>query len=71
MKKHLWLAILATLLIGLIQVEVFRAQTALPIIYVLTADGPVTPAMREYLRRGRTAKCLSHHLSTQYPRRKC
>jgi membrane-bound serine protease (ClpP class) len=52
MKKHLWLAILATLLIGLIQVEVFRAQTALPIIYVLTADGPVTPAMREYLRRG-------------------
>jgi membrane-bound serine protease (ClpP class) len=70
MKKHFWLAILATLLIGLIQVEIFRAQTTLPIIYVLTADGPVTPAMREYLRRGiqlaerRNALALIFQLNT-------
>lgn len=47
-----------------------RAQTSLPLILVLTAEGPVTPAMREYLRRGieiaerRGAEALIFQLNT-------
>jgi len=29
-----------------------RAQTGSPLVLVLTADGPLTPAMKEYLQRG-------------------
>ena len=70
MKKHLWLANLLILLFSLLQIEVFQAQSSLPLIYVLTAEGPVTPAMREYLRRGiqlaerRNAMALIFQLNT-------
>jgi membrane-bound serine protease (ClpP class) len=46
------------------------AQTNLPLILILTAEGPVTPAMREYLQRGiqiaerRSAEVLIFQLNT-------
>lgn len=70
MKKFFGLIWLVTLLIGFLPIESSQAQTNLPLIYVLTADGPVTPAMREYLRRGiqiaerRNALALIFQLNT-------
>ncbi|PWH19028.1 MAG: hypothetical protein DDG59_04450 [Anaerolineae bacterium] len=70
MRKYLWLVILGILLIGFLPTDIHQAQTNVPIIYVLTADGPVTPAMREYLRRGiqlaerRNALALIFQLNT-------
>ncbi len=52
MKPLHWIGLLVTLLFGFLYGEANTAQSSLPVIYVLTADGPVTPAMREYLRRG-------------------
>ncbi|MCX8062302.1 MAG: nodulation protein NfeD [Anaerolineales bacterium] len=52
MKKFVWIFLVVASLIGFFQSESNHAQTSLPLICVLTADGPVTPAMREYLRRG-------------------
>lgn len=40
-----------TFLLSFVPISTNRAQDNYPLIYVLTADGPVTPAMREYLRR--------------------
>lgn len=70
MKRFFGLIWLVTLLIGFLPLESSQAQTNLPLIYVLTADGPVTPAMREYLRRGiqiaerRNALALIFQLNT-------
>ncbi|GAB4477124.1 MAG: nodulation protein NfeD [Anaerolineales bacterium] len=70
MKVLRWF-IVSVILIGVFLVgELSRAQSSLPLIYVLTADGPVTPAMREYLRRGiqiaerRNALALIFQLNT-------
>ncbi len=47
-----------------------HAQSSSPLILVLTGDGPITPAMREYLRRGiriaeqRSAEALIFQLNT-------
>lgn len=47
-----------------------QAQSSLPLILILTGDGPITPAMREYLRRGikiaeqRSAEALIFQLNT-------
>lgn len=70
MKKFLWLVLWVILLSGFFSNEISIAQSNLPIIYVLTADGPVTPAMSEYLRRGiqiaerRNALALIFQLNT-------
>ncbi len=70
MKTLRWLVLFIAIVAGFGQIQVNRAQTSLPIIYVLTADGPVTPAMREYLRRGiqiaerRNALALIFQLNT-------
>lgn len=70
MKRFFGLIWLVILLIGFLPIESSQAQTNLPLIYVLTADGPVTPAMREYLRRGiqiaerRNALALIFQLNT-------
>jgi membrane-bound serine protease (ClpP class) len=46
----LLILLLTGLLLGLAQPA--QAQSSTPMIVVLTADGPVTPAMAQYLRRG-------------------
>jgi membrane-bound serine protease (ClpP class) len=46
----LLILLLTGVLLGL--VRPVRAQGSTPMIVVLTADGPVTPAMAQYLRRG-------------------
>lgn len=53
MRKHN-LYLLALLLAGLLLslAQPVQAQSSTPMIVVLTADGPVTPAMAQYLRRG-------------------
>ncbi len=52
--RRLNLFVLACMLTGLILglAQPAQAQTSTPLIVVLTADGPVTPAMAQYLRRG-------------------
>ncbi|HSB65523.1 MAG TPA: nodulation protein NfeD [Anaerolineales bacterium] len=53
MRKYnlcLLVLLITGLLLGLAQPA--QAQTNAPMIVVLTADGPVTPAMAQYLRRG-------------------
>lgn len=47
-----WLVFWFTLLLSFVPNSINRAQDSYPLVYVLTAEGPVTPAMREYLRRG-------------------
>ncbi len=55
MKKHITL--LLWLSIFILSVFPVQAQTDIPLALVLTADGPVTPAMAGYLSRGiRTAQ---------------
>ncbi|MGB9672942.1 MAG: NfeD family protein [Anaerolineales bacterium] len=47
-----------------------KGQSSVPLILILTADGPITPAMREYLHRGiqtaerRSAEALIFQLNT-------
>ncbi|MBN2149408.1 MAG: nodulation protein NfeD [Anaerolineales bacterium] len=49
----LWLFLtILTVILGGALPERAAAQSDAPLVMVLTADGPVTPAMREYLRRG-------------------
>lgn len=51
-KKFLFLIWLSLLGLSLVLGQPARAQTSSPQIVVLTADGPVTPAMAQYLSRG-------------------
>ncbi len=68
MKKHITL--LLWLLIFILSVFPVQAQTDIPLALVLTADGPVTPAMAGYLSRGirsaqqRGAEVLIFQLNT-------
>ncbi|MCS6906648.1 MAG: nodulation protein NfeD [Anaerolineales bacterium] len=70
MRRFLWLVVWLIWLAYVVQTGVVFAQANLPLIYVLTAEGPVTPAMREYLRRGiqiaerRNALALIFQLNT-------
>ncbi len=52
--RRLNLLVLAFMLTGLVLglAQPAQAQSSAPLIVVLTADGPVTPAMAQYLRRG-------------------
>jgi membrane-bound serine protease (ClpP class) len=53
MRSRIWLAV--TLLVGCILTvlpSAGKAQEGTPLVLVLTADGPLTPAMHEYLKRG-------------------
>ena len=55
-QKRLWLSILYFILILALPLHAAAQDTA-PVVLVLTADGPLTPAMAEYLTRGlRTAE---------------
>ncbi|MBE9523703.1 MAG: nodulation protein NfeD [Chloroflexi bacterium] len=54
MNKYRQLSIVVgmLLLLGLLFNPTVQAQTGAPLVIVLTADGPLTPAMSEYLSRG-------------------
>ncbi len=51
-RQTLALVGLLAVAIGLVFVPTIQAQTGAPQVIVLTADGPLTPAMAEYLSRG-------------------
>jgi membrane-bound serine protease (ClpP class) len=51
-KKIVFLVWLSVISFGMLLSQPARAQTSSPQIIVLTADGPVTPAMSQYLARG-------------------
>jgi membrane-bound serine protease (ClpP class) len=51
-KKILFLVWLISIALSLLAGQVAYAQTSTPQIVVLNADGPVTPAMSQYLSRG-------------------
>jgi len=51
-RQTLALLGLLAVAIGLVFVPTIQAQTGAPQVIVLTADGPLTPAMAEYLSRG-------------------
>ncbi|MFZ0531767.1 MAG: nodulation protein NfeD [Anaerolineales bacterium] len=51
-KKIVFLVWLSVISFGMLLGQPARAQTSSPQIIVLTADGPVTPAMSQYLARG-------------------
>jgi membrane-bound serine protease (ClpP class) len=51
-KKILFLVWLSSFALSLLAGQVAYAQTSTPQIIVLNADGPVTPAMAQYLSRG-------------------
>jgi membrane-bound serine protease (ClpP class) len=51
-KKILFLVWLISIALSLVAGQVAYAQTSTPQIVVLNADGPVTPAMSQYLSRG-------------------
>jgi len=51
-KKILFLVWLVSIALSLVAGQVVYAQTSTPQIVVLNADGPVTPAMSQYLSRG-------------------
>lgn len=57
MSRRIWLSLLLlAALVALWTPQATRAQDGRPLVLVLTADGPLTPAMLEYLERGiRTA----------------
>ena len=71
MLRNGWLILwISLLLVGMILVTPVRAQDQAPLVLVLTADGPLTPAMGEYLSRGirvaeqRGAEALIFQLDT-------
>ena len=51
-KKIVFLVWLSLLSFSLVLSQPAHAQTISPQIIVLTADGPITPAMAQYLSRG-------------------
>ncbi|MGB9639577.1 MAG: NfeD family protein [Anaerolineales bacterium] len=71
MSKHRLLLLVILVFTGVWHITIqTHAQSSLPLILVLTGDGPITPAMREYLHRGikiaeqRSAEALIFQLNT-------
>lgn len=68
MKRARFLLFLAAIL--LLTFQIVYAQTSAPLALVMTADGPIMPAMREYIKRGidtaeqRNAEVLIIQLNT-------
>jgi membrane-bound serine protease (ClpP class) len=53
MSRRIWLSLLLlAALVALWAPQATQAQDGRPLVLVLTADGPLTPAMLEYLERG-------------------
>ncbi len=69
-KKAGWVAAILVGISLFLNYSLGLAQSSLPLVLILTAEGPVTPAMREYLRRGiqiaekRDAELLIFQLNT-------
>ena len=71
MSRRIWLSLcFLAILVALWTPQATRAQDGRPLVLVLTADGPLTPAMLEYLERGiraandRSAELLVLQLNT-------
>lgn len=71
MSHRLWRFVsFFILLISLVAIQWVQAQTEAPTVVALTAEGPITPAMSEYLKRGiriateRAAELIVFQLNT-------